>query len=281
LAKINQILTLSGIRTQQDKAERPLKTSPELMLEKTTFTDCSGRTFSNISAFEYALWALDTRYMVDMMLNCLPQDKTWIEIAAKLLDQYNHFDAHGVTYTMKDPTTQKDITINEKHFDFSVLINILAIYITDYSSKGTDWIEQKEYWCTVVGRAQCYLPAYLMQHYCEPYTKFSPPDAKQFIRSLRFWNPEIQMYMTWSGMIPSAALILGVDFGIAHHSDGAWARRFQGLRVPSHNAEDLMKLCEVRILDYLAIPSRIASLIKKKTAIEERLNGCPPTGSHL
>lgn len=59
LSKINQILTSLGIRTQQDKAERLLKTSPELMIERTTFTDVPAAPFEISSAplnTCYGLW---------------------------------------------------------------------------------------------------------------------------------------------------------------------------------------------------------------------------------
>lgn len=166
---------------QQDKIEKLLTTSPELMIEKTNFTDCSGRTFSNISAFEFTLWALDTRYMVAMMFNCLHMNKTGIKLAAKLQEQYAYHKKHGVTYHLDGQT------ITENHFDLSVLKNALHAYVNNFDN----WTlaEREKHWCTVVGKAQCYLPAHIMQHFCEPNVPFFPkPDfeAEQFKRSLEF-----------------------------------------------------------------------------------------------
>ena len=194
---------------QQDEVEKLLKTSPELMLEKTTFTDCSGRTFSNISAFEFVLWALDTRYMVNMMFNCLPKDENGLKLAKELEEQYDHHQEHGVTYTLEGQT------ITEKHFDFSVLINALQAYVDNFDKWG--WEQREAHWCKVVGKAQCYVPAHVMQHYCEPNVPFYPLpkfEAEQFIRSLKFYNYVNSTEMSWAGITSSADSVLGTHFGI-------------------------------------------------------------------
>lgn len=267
LKTINQILTKSGIRTQQDVAERLLKTSPELMLEKITFTDCGGRTFSNISAFEYLLWALDTRYGVNMLLNCLPHDEKGLQIAQKLKEQYDHHKEHGVTYTLEGQT------INEKHFDFSVLINALQAYVDNFDD--WDWNQREKHWCTVVGKAQCYLPAHVIQHYCDPNVPFYPLpkfEMMQFIRTLKFYNYSNNSEMTWGGASRSSDSVLGENFGILRGGRADGAGRV-GLR--SAGCVDLaaiLALCQVRTSDYLAVPSKLASLFEMKATEDETPN---------
>jgi hypothetical protein len=274
LSTINQILTKSGIRTQQDKAERLLKTSPELMLEEITFTDCSGRTFEKISAFTFLLWALDTRYGVDMMLNCLPNNEKGLEIAEKLKEQYDHHKKYGVTYTLEGQT------INEKHFDFSVLINALQTYVDNFDK--LDWPQREAHWCKVVGMAQRYVPAHVMQHYCDPNVPFSPLpkfEAEQFIRTLKFYNYASDQEMTWRGITSSGGGVLGENFGVLRGASvgvgvmrGACGQ--SGLLIAAQDLLAIAALCEVRTSDYLAVPSKLASLFKKIEVEDETPNSC-------
>jgi hypothetical protein len=255
LSKINQILTWSGIRTQQDKAERLLKTSPELMIIRTTFTDASGRTFSNISAFEYVLWALDTRYMVNMMLNCLPHNEVGLMIAKTLKKQYEHVAKEGVTYTLKGKT------ITEKHFDCSVLINALQTYAGNYDQWNGP--QCQHYWCTDVGMEQRYLPAHMIQHYCDPNTPFFPTPsftAEQFVRTLKFFNWDNGQEMTWSGSPASEDSVLDVNFGIIRASrGGAWMLAWVGCGTDP-DLVALTALSKVRTEDFTLLGSRLENL---------------------
>lgn len=267
LTKINQILTLSGIRTQQDKAERLLRIRPELMLVKVTFTDYQSRTFLNISAFEYALWALDTRYMVSMMLNCLPHNETGLMIAKTLLEQYKHLTLHGISYTFKGKT------ITEKHFDSSILVNALQNYVDNHHH--WDGRETKHHWCFDIGMAQRYLPAHFIQHYCDPFNSFSETTsftAAQFVRILQFLNWENGQKMIGPESLFCDSSALGVDFGLC----GEWPMHIPGhprhlphyagakILVPTPTAlTDLLTLrtlCKVRAEDFILLESKLKSL---------------------
>ncbi|MGC1182361.1 hypothetical protein [Legionella sp.] len=59
-----------------------------------------------------------------MMLDCLPTNELGKEIWQTLYDQYNQVESEGITYTFNERT------INEKHYDFSPLINALHTYVT-------------------------------------------------------------------------------------------------------------------------------------------------------
>lgn len=63
---------------EQDLAEQVLKNIDlTLMVKKGTIIDYSKRRFTDNSAFQYILGALDTRYMFTMFLQCLRDDKKY------------------------------------------------------------------------------------------------------------------------------------------------------------------------------------------------------------
>ncbi len=96
---------------QQSQAEQLLKeipvrnshlgcsAKPEWLLVRGDVIDPSGRMFKNITAFEYALWALDS-HMYTMMLNCVPQNAHGRRIKIELLRQYQSVITKGVNYTV-------------------------------------------------------------------------------------------------------------------------------------------------------------------------------------
>jgi hypothetical protein len=271
---INKLLVCAAWG-KQDEVEQLLKTSPELMLEKTTFTDCSGRTFSNISVFEFVLWALDTRYMIDMMFNCLPKDENGLSLANKLEKQYLYHQEHGITYTLEEKI------ITENHFDFSVLINALQVYVDNYVTWNGPELEK--HWYNVVEKAQRYLPAHVMQHYCEPNVPFYPLpkfEAEQFVRTLEFYSYFKRADMNWHGLTSSSISILGENIDVGRAEAGTSMRRMGprarmlegGVRRGVEDLAAIKTLCEVRTKDYLAIPSKIAFLFDKKEFLEPLLS---------
>lgn len=259
---VNTLLTRITMG-EQYATERLLKISPELMLEKTTFTDRMDRTFSNISAFEWVLWGWDTRYMVNMMLNCLPNDDKGSKLVTELKKQYACHQKNGITYILDGKT------INEKHFDFSVLIDALKTYKASRDSWALP--ECKKYWCTVIGNAQRFLPVHIMQHYCDPTIPFYPPpkfDAKQFVRILSFSNYiNNKDLMTWEEIMQSDGQVVGVNLGVARHCAGhavtaSWFH--SGVAQCDHDA--LSALFEKRKSDYILIPFHLESLLLNHVA---------------
>ena len=182
---LNKLL-LQVMHGEQDKAEKILKSHPELLEMTGEATDYSGRTF-NTTAFRYALWALDTRYMCNMMLDCLPDSPQGEAIKQALLTQFKAHDQDGVFYKLNG------VTIHEKHYDFSPLIEALQTYVNHYN----DWYPTNNFdamrnqWSKVVGLAQRYVPAHVAQHYCDPDESFHPTpqfNKKTFKRALEFYN---------------------------------------------------------------------------------------------
>jgi len=87
------------VRGEHDTVRAMLEKDISLFFNRGRVTDCSGREFENISAFEYALWALD-KHMWTMMLDCLPKNEEGVKILTILLSQYDKVNTDGVTYTL-------------------------------------------------------------------------------------------------------------------------------------------------------------------------------------
>ncbi|TIE17719.1 hypothetical protein DIZ73_19860, partial [Legionella pneumophila] len=103
------ILLFHAARRKDNAVQSILKKDINLLLKRGKVTDYSGRTFEDISAFEYMLWALD-KHGWTIMLECIPIDSNFENIFKELLSQYNKVETDGVTYTLNE----KKIT--EHHF---------------------------------------------------------------------------------------------------------------------------------------------------------------------
>jgi hypothetical protein len=142
------------VEGEQDKAETLIQKDPNLLLHMGTVTDLSGREFKGITAFQYALWALDW-HMWQMIQRYLPTEAQ--------VEQLNQLESKGTTYG--------------KHFSFEPLINALQVYVT-HAEKKWDYDERAEYhWQTLVGGAQKLLPAHVINEYCRPDRSFAPCPA--------------------------------------------------------------------------------------------------------
>ncbi len=64
---LKQILQVA--QGEQSYVQRILQLRPEYLLHLGNVTDHSGRCFSNITSFMYAIWALDVRYMCNRKCN--------------------------------------------------------------------------------------------------------------------------------------------------------------------------------------------------------------------
>ena len=144
---------------EQEEAEAMLKVHPELLLKKANVTDYSGRTFKNITAFQYALWALD-RHMWKMIREYLPND------AAR--EQLEEHESKDTEYTKEHGV----------HYNFNELIDALNAYIDNYNHWTPDQSEHQ--WSKIIGSAQRKAPAHIAHEYCREDRGFDPtPDFKE------------------------------------------------------------------------------------------------------
>jgi ankyrin repeat protein len=136
---------------QQNQAEQLIKKNNRLLLAAGTLTDLSGREFKSITAFQYALWALDW-HMWKMIRNYLPPEAQAEQFTALELNS----TAHG------------------QHFDLQPLINTLQIYVNHAKKVWKYDRRAVNYWCNVVSEAQKWLPAPVINEYCRQDRSFYP-----------------------------------------------------------------------------------------------------------
>lgn len=248
------MLLQSVSRGEQNKAASILALRPDLLSHRGDVTDYSGRTFKNITAFQYALWAMDT-HMCRMILDAIPPSPTGDALRADLIHQYEELESDGVTYELEGlPYT------NQHHFDFSPLITALQYYADhmDVWYDTQNWAEMQRWWCTVVGLAQRYVPAHVAQEYCHPARSFYPTpkfNERELERSLTFHNYSNGTDMLWWPKAGSSSNVLGVDFGILRSQRrGRGLTRGMAAGGGCAGADDvdllaMTALCEVRTAD--------------------------------
>lgn len=156
---------------EQNEAEGMLKEDPSLLLRKGNVTDLSGRKFYQITALQYALWALD-RHMWEMLFEHFI-DKN------KAAEQLQELEAFGIEYLMLKACESKADMKREKHFDFSSIIDVLQTHCNSYYLRDTTFDQSHDSWCKV-GVQQRNLPAHVVNEYCHPSRELYPvPDFKE------------------------------------------------------------------------------------------------------
>ncbi|CAM4431132.1 MAG: hypothetical protein LEGION0403_FIIPPAGN_01080 [Legionella sp.] len=253
----------------QENAEKILKQYPELLMQAGTVTDYSGRTFKNISPFQYALWALDTRYMCTMMLDCLPQNEQGEEIRLSLQKQLLNHEQQGVCYSLENTSYQ------EKHYNFSSLINALIEYTTKRADWATNeaWDVMDNYWCQEVGSAQRTLPAHVAQHYCDPDKRFDGEHSftePTFKRTLGFHNlvtEEVDVWFSSTAMagLGSSFAITGNTYALKYRPLWTYGEGGRGTKAGGSSTDlaAIITLLEVRTQDINQLKQRINTSLQK------------------
>lgn len=214
-----------------------------LIFKRGCVTDCSGRTFESISAFEYALWALDEPMWMTM-LECIPQNKEGNQVFARLGSQYNKVTTKGVRYSLNGEAT------TENHFDFELLIQALRTQVELINAPGIkDWDAIDTHWREVVGNAQRDLPMHVVFEYCSNQPFWPLPEFNSEPKSSQqFYNFGTRQYENWFAENSK----LGVDFAIYL----ARCRVGLPLRIATGGAvaamlDAILALCEVRTLAFI------------------------------
>jgi serine/threonine protein kinase len=139
---------------EQDQAEALLKETPELALYPIDVMDLAGRSFKNITGFQYAVWALDW-HMWMMIRKYLPNDKAAEQVQS--MKNGSWVSQHGVSASWQN------------------LLNALQKF-TDLCN-ATMWSEAGTQWNKQVGGAQRFLPMHVVNEYCRADRPFEPcPD---------------------------------------------------------------------------------------------------------
>ncbi len=255
-----QLLTLLAAHGEEDTIKQLIQLSPPEFLDslatRVTVTDYSGRTFTNISAFQLMSWALDSQMIVTAMLE--PLQKAFNEgyaeadrIRQELERQSHEIQTTGVNYTLNGEVTPH----GERHFDFQPLIKSLR----DYGQQYDKWTSEQcqEHWCHQVGMLQRLVPAHVAQHYCEE----KPFRNTTLLRSLRFRNLTSKaddIFESWFPLTRDNRL--GDNFAI-FNSQG---RSAEGAETPIckidslNNSEALSALLQARIQDFAELREQLA-----------------------
>ena len=134
---------------QQEEAEKILSFNREIALGKGDVTDHAGRTFTNITGFQYAVWALDWRMWKMILKYLLP---LYQDAAKSQLEQ-------GL-----NGSWVREYHQNAEHL-LKTLIEKIQNYIdknqTDHSAAG-----RRARWTVDVGGAQRNCPIHVLQEYC-------------------------------------------------------------------------------------------------------------------
>ncbi|HAT8179037.1 TPA: F-box protein [Legionella pneumophila] len=238
-------------RGEHHVVQAMLNKDMNLIFKRGKITDCSGRTFENISGYEYALWALD-KHMWATMIACIPQNEEGRKVFEKLLAQYNKVNTDGVTYRLNGKT------ITEQHFDFeNTIIKELQTQVDSRNAPGDkNWDAIDKQWREGIGGAQKLLPMHVVDEYCsnEPFYPV-PKFASQPKSSRQFHNYTTDKDENWF----SADSKLSVDFAIYRSPRG---RSCGGLRRFWHvgyvaDLDAMKALCEVRTNDFINLKSQL------------------------
>ena len=168
---------------EQEAANNMLRDNPRFLLERCDVTDYSGRTFENITPYEYAYWAKDTHMcrMLESHMNNATK--------AKMLQRIDAIERNGLTYWQHGNEVR-----NSKHFDFTPLKTALRLYVDGYNGWSAAAAENDEplkaAWLNI-GIAQRELPVHVVNEYCHPDRSFDPkPEFNEgnLPRSFNFYN---------------------------------------------------------------------------------------------
>ena len=181
---MNQLLQYVA-EGEQDKAEELIQKDKNLLLHAGTVKDLSGREFKQITAFQYALWAMDW-HMWTMIQKYLPQEMQ--------AEQLRELETKGTAYG--------------KHFSLQGLTDALQVYVDKYmSGLMSDAID---HWCKVVGGEQKSLPAHVVNEYCRADRPFEPCPSEWESKlprtlSLRVWDSIQSKNVEGSWFIPPSS----------------------------------------------------------------------------
>lgn len=219
---------------RQIEAQTLLNTNKEntqtLLRACGTFTDYSGRTFTDCTAYEYAYWAKDTHMC--RMLEALMDEET----KADLLARINAIETDGLKFR------QNGTEHSSTHFDFTPLKEALQAYVNGYGAwdAAINWNAMEAAWMQV-GKAQRDVPAHVAQEYCRPDRSFDPLPSfnvdrndipkESLPRTLTFfYNLTTSQDESWfplgasdSSLGFGFALIRGSGEGCAPIGAGCWA----------------------------------------------------------
>ncbi len=244
------------VRGKHDAVQSMLKNDMSLIFKRSKVTDCSGRTFDNVSAFEYALWALD-KHMWAEMIACISPNEEGREIFLQLIAQYNKVNRDGVTYRLNAKT------VTEHHFDFkNTIIKELQIQVDSINTPGVKNLDTiNKQWREGVGGAQKLLPMHVVDEYCsnEPFYPV-PQFTSQPKSSKQFYNWTIEKVENWFSNDSKLGANFAIYKGPGERAGGMWC--WGGAwNVFADDLDAMKALCELRTMDFINLKSQLEEQI--------------------
>ncbi|MDI9817936.1 MULTISPECIES: F-box protein [unclassified Legionella] len=236
------------VQGKHEAVQAILKKDISLIFKRGVVTDCSGRTFESISAFEYALWAID-KHMWAAMIACIPENEEGREIVAQLMAQYNKLNKDGVTYRIHGKA------ITEKHFDFeNTIIKELQTQVDSIrATEDKNWDAIHKQWREGVGGAQKKLPMHVVDEYCSEEPFYPVPQFTSQPTSLKqFYNWTTEKDEAWFDVDSK----LGSEFAI-YKGRGLVTPRPNGLGLCVADLDAMKALYEVRTKDFIDLESQL------------------------
>jgi hypothetical protein len=195
-------------------ANQMISQTPDLLLQRSDVTDYSGRTFKNITAYEYAYWAKDTHAcrILETHMNAA--------IKADILKCCQAIEKDGLSYEQYGQVIK-----HSKHFDFGPFIKALEQYVAGYGRWLTtsDWKAIESAWM-MVGQAQRDVPVHVAHEYCRIDRAFHPTptfDEAYLPENLTIFNYKTEQEEVWFPLGSSDASGLGINFGIVFAGRGS------------------------------------------------------------
>ncbi len=201
LSQLQQLLQYVA-EGEQDKAEALIQTDKNLLLYAGTVKDLSGREFKPITAFQYALWAMDW-HMWTMIQKYLPQEAQ--------AQQWQELETKGTAYG--------------KHFNLQGLTGALQTYV-DNAAKWNYDQRAVDQWCKKVGGEQKLLPVHIVNEYCRADRPFEPCPQEwesklSRTREMDVWDSTQSKTVKGSWFVaPSSKDGLGLNFAFCRYNYG-------------------------------------------------------------
>ncbi|MCW8409637.1 hypothetical protein OQJ13_11710 [Legionella sp. PATHC035] len=200
LGDLTQQLLCNTVTGQQDKAERLVDMHPELQLKPGTITDYSGRTFKNITAYEYAYWAKDT-HMCRMLERHMDR-----ETKLAMLKRCEAIEKNGLTYEQHGVEVK-----GSKHYDMTPLLSALKNFRDRHNNWSTLWGLQVMLAADLlIVQAQRDVPVHVANEYCRKDRSFYPtPTFKEdtLPRKLKIYHTGSESNGSWFSNFNNTFLI--------------------------------------------------------------------------
>lgn len=252
------------VQGNQEEAKKLITLSPILLTKKADVTDLSGRTFRNITPFQYILWSLDVRHMGQMMIDSIPIDnEEGRKIILNLMQQFDNHENESISYFLND---QK---ITEKHHNIVPFVDSIHYYFAHYINMNPD--ERNIYWNDNICKNQSQFPVHVAQHYSEPCVSLFPlPDFKKdtLNRCLNVTIFNKSLDTVWYS--PHFNTCDGNKLCIIRGNRADWKpfafsvnipyRADHYLQMAKYDALALTELYKIRIEDYYNISTQLFSL---------------------